>query len=130
MSQLASHSRHYNIFALTDTLGEAAPQKRLAALDHLLDLGEPPPRILAMLARQLRLLIRVKESSGAPGDLAKSLNLPQGVVKRLPQQAARFSETALRSHLFLLHRIDYHLKTSAGAPRVWLEWGLLQMGPG
>ncbi len=130
VSQLASHSRTYNIFALVDTLGEGAPQKRLAALDHLLDLGEPPPKILGMLARQLRLLIRIKESAALPADLAKSLNLPQGVVKRLAQQAARFSETALRSHLFLLHRIDYHLKTSAGAPRVWLEWGLLQMGPG
>jgi DNA polymerase III delta subunit len=52
------------------------------------------------------------------------------VVKRLAQQAARFSPGALRSHLFMLHQMDYHLKTSTGNPRVWLEWCLLQMGPG
>jgi DNA polymerase III subunit delta len=131
VAQLASHSRTYNIFALTDALGEPEATKRLAALDHLLDLGEPPPKILGMLARQLRLLIRLKDSPGGnPGDLARELNLPQGIVKRLAQQAAHFSRPALRAHLFLLHQADYHLKTSTGNPRLWLEWCLMQMGPG
>lgn len=131
VAQLASHSRTYNIFALVDALGEAGAAKRLSALDHLLDLGEPPAKILGMLARQLRLLIRLKEKpAGAAPELARSFNLPQGVVKRLGQQAARFSEPALRAHLFLLHQTDLHLKTSTGNPRLWLEWCLLQMGPG
>lgn len=130
VTQLASHSRTYNIFALVDTLGEPGPQKRLAALDHLLDLGEPPARILMMLARQVRLLLRFKESPEASPEVARRLNLPQGVVKRLAQQAACFSPSALRSHLFLLHQTDFYLKTSTGSPRVWLEWCLLQMGPG
>jgi len=130
VTQSASHSRGYNIFALVDALGEAGPQKRLAALGHLLDLGEEPPRILGMLARQIRLLLRLKESPQASPEVARRLNLPQGVVKKLAQQAARFSPAALRSYLFLLHQTDYHLKTSTGSPRVWLEWCLLQMGPG
>jgi hypothetical protein len=36
----------------------------------------------------------------------------------------------LRSHLSLLHQIDWQLKTSGGSPRLWLEWALLKMGPG
>ncbi len=132
VAQLASHSRTYNIFALVDTLGEAGVQRRLAALDHLLDLGEPPARILAMLARQLRLLIRVKES---PGDLptetrTRNLNLPPGLLKKFAAQAARFSPDALHHHLLLLHQADRQLKTSTGNPRLWLEWALLQMDPG
>ena len=84
-----------------------------------------------MLARQVRLLIRVKEGAGAnPAELARSLNLPQGVVKRLAQQAARFSDAALKGHLGLLHQVDFHLKTSTGSPRLWLEWALVRMGPG
>lgn len=130
VAQLASHSRTYSIFALVDALGDPGAHKRLAALDHLLDLGEPPPKILGMLARQLRLLIRLKEAVGAAPEAARSLNLPPGVVKRLGQQAARFSEPALRSHLVLLHQADLHLKTSTGNPRLWLEWALLKMGPG
>ena len=51
-------------------------------------------------------------------------------MKKLAQQAAHFSEAALRAHLFLLHQIDLQLKTSAGSPRLWLEWALLKMGPG
>jgi DNA polymerase-3 subunit delta len=131
VSQLASHSRTYNIFALVDALGEPGFQPRLASLGHLLDLGEPPAKILAMLARQVRMLIRVKESAGTnPAELARRLNLPQGVVKRLGQQAARFSDAALTAHLGLLHQVDFYLKTSTGSPRLWLEWALLRMGPG
>jgi DNA polymerase-3 subunit delta len=132
VSQLASHSRSYNIFALTDALGESALPRRLAALDHLLDLGEPPARILTMLARQLRLLIRYKESAphSSPADLAKKLRLPPGIIKRLGRQAQNFSLKALQAHLELLHQADLALKTRAANPRVWLEWALIHLGPG
>jgi len=112
-----------------EALGEPDPHKRLTALAQLLDLGEKEPKILVMLARQLRLLIKFKESAGA-GPGAPGLNIPPWNLKKLTQQAGRFSEAALRSHLFLLHHVDLQLKTSAGSPRVWLEWALLKMGPG
>jgi DNA polymerase III delta subunit len=112
-------------------LGAPGFHQRLASLGHLLDLGEPPAKILGMLARQARMLIRVKEGAGAnPTELARSLNVPQGVVKRLAQQGARFSDAALKAHLELLHQVDFHLKTSTGSPRLWLEWALVKMGPG
>ena len=104
-------------------MGEPSPIKRLKALGDSLDLGEKEPKILVMLARQLRLLIRLKE--GGSG-----LSLSPWNMKKLVQQAPRFSEAALRAHLFLLHQIDLQLKTSAGSPRPWLEWALLKMGPG
>lgn len=130
VNQLATHSRTYNIFALVEALGEPGVHKRLHALGQLLDLGEKEPKILVMLARQLRLVIKFKESAASPADLARSLNLSQWNLRKLAQQAARFSEASLRAHLFLLHHIDLQLKTSAGSPRLWLEWALLKMGPG
>lgn len=132
VSQLASHSRAYNIFALVDALGEPDAQKRLLALAHLLDLGEPPPRILAMLARQLRLLLRLKDSpAGAPPEaMARSLEVPPWKIKELAKQAGRFTAATLKTHLRRLHHTDQQLKTSTGNPRLWLEWCLLQMGPG
>jgi DNA polymerase-3 subunit delta len=132
VSQLASHSRSYNIFALVEALGEKAVHRRLAALDHLLDLGLEPPRILVMLARQLRLLIRYKETAphATPADLAKKLNLKSWQVERLGRQAKNFSLKALRSHLNLLHQADLSLKTSTPNPRVWLEYLLIHLGPG
>jgi DNA polymerase III subunit delta len=132
VSQLASHSRSYNIFALVEALGEPALPRRLSALDHLLDLGEPPARILTMLARQLRLLICFKETAPqtSPADLAKRLKLAPWLVKRLGQQAQNFSLKALKSHLNLLHQVDLSLKTSAANPRVWLEYALIHLGPG
>jgi len=132
VSQLASHSRSYNIFALTDSLGEAALPRRLAALDHLLDLGEPPARILTMLARQLRQLIRYKEAAphSSPADLAKLLKVPPGVVNKVARQARNFSLPTLQAHLQLLHQADLSLKTSAANPRIWLEWAVTRLGPG
>ncbi len=128
VNQLATHSRTFNIFALVEALGEPGPHKRLTALGQLLDLGEKEPKILVMLAKQLRFLILVKE--GAATTLGPRFKLPQWKIKVLTQQAARFSEASLRSHLFLLHQVDLKLKTSAGNPRLWLEWALLKMGPG
>ena len=131
VTQLASHSRSYNIFALVEALGEPGFHRRLASLGHLLDLGEHPAKILGMLAWQVRILIRVKEGAGKnPAELARSLGVPQWKVKSLGQQAARFSDAALKNHLNALHQVDFHLKTSTGSPRLWLEWALLKMGPG
>jgi DNA polymerase-3 subunit delta len=131
VTQLASHSRSYNIFALVEALGEPGFHRRLASLGHLLDLGEHPAKILGMLAWQVRILIRVKEGAGKnPAELARSLGVPQWKVKSLSQQAARFSDAALKNHLNALHQVDFHLKTSTGSPRLWLEWALLKMGPG
>jgi DNA polymerase-3 subunit delta len=132
VSQLSSHSRTYNIFALVEALGEAALPRRLAALDHLLDLGEPPARILAMLARQLRLLIRYKETAphASPAELAKQLKLAPWQVKNLGKQAQNFSLKALKSDLNLLHQADLSFKTSTATPRVWLEYTLIHLGPG
>jgi DNA polymerase-3 subunit delta len=132
VSQLASHSRTYNIFALVDALGEPGAQKRLSALAHLLDLGEPPARILVMLARQLRLLLRLKDSPAGtrPEALARSLEVPPWKIKDLVKQASHFTAPALQAHLRRLHQTDQQLKTSMGNPRLWLEWCLLQMGPG
>jgi DNA polymerase-3 subunit delta len=128
--QLASHSRTHTIFALVDALGQKDAGKRLAMLNQLLDLGEPPPRILTMLARQMRLLIRLKEAGASPAAMAGSLKLPPGVLRKLGQQAALFSLPALKSHLQLLHQADLHIKTSTGTPRLWLEWAVLKMGAG
>ncbi len=130
VNQLATHSRTYNIFALMEALGEPGAHKRLNALGQLLDLGEAPPKILVMLARQLRLLISFKEKGPAAAAYQKRLNLQPRTLKNLAKQAPRFSEAALRSHLALLNQIDWQLKTSGGPPRLWLEWALLKMGPG
>ena len=64
VTQLASHSRTYNIFALVEALGAPGFHQRLTSLGQLMDLGEHPAKILTMLARQVRILIRVKEGFG------------------------------------------------------------------
>ncbi len=61
--QLTSYAREANIFALVDAILEGKRKTAQQSLYRLLEAGVPPPYILAMITRQLRLIIRAKELS-------------------------------------------------------------------
>ncbi|RLA89858.1 MAG: DNA polymerase III subunit delta [Deltaproteobacteria bacterium] len=132
VSQLTCASRSFTIFALVDALGQRRPEQALQILKRLLELGEPPLKILVMLARQLRLLLRLQDYQDAATPVeeqARRLGLPRGIVLKLQRQAAHFRVAELRSHLFNLHRADQGLKTSPLPPRLWLEKVILELCP-
>ena len=132
VDQLTTQSRSYSVFALVDALGQHRPDQALQVLDRLLEMGEPPLKILVMLARQLRLLIRLQEfqhPSASVDKLASHLGVPRPVAGKLQRQAAHFKVADLRSHLFGLHLADQGLKASTASPRLWLEKVILELCP-
>src|SRR3989338_8088645 len=50
-----------SIFKLTDALGQKKTKEALSILHQLIDQGEELPMIFAMMARQFRLIIEVRE---------------------------------------------------------------------
>jgi DNA polymerase-3 subunit delta len=103
-----------NIFAVVDSLGERRAQKALAGIRDLLAAGEPPPVILAMVARQFRLLLQAKElaAKGAKvSHLAEELKVPLFVAKKITQQSAGFSSARLEEILRRLLEMDVAVKT-------------------
>ena len=115
VNQLATHSRTHNIFAPVEALGEPgvqAPERpgpasgpgRGAAQDP----GDAGPAIAPAALLQ--------EGGPAAAAYQRHVNVQPNALKKLAQQATRFSEAALRSHLSLLNQIDWQLKTSGGPP--------------
>jgi DNA polymerase III subunit delta len=130
--RLSSHSRTHTIFELVEALGQSRPDKALKVLDQLLELGEPPPRILVMLARQVRLLMRTREGMKrnlGTAELAKELGVPKFVAEKLQRQAGGFRLVQLKGTLIRLHEADQKFKTGMAAPRLLLEKVILDLCP-
>ncbi len=110
-----------NIFHLSDALAERNSKRALQLLHEQLASGANPFYILTMLARQLTILIQVKEPS------AKLDQLHPYVLKKAQQHAQGFS----LAHLLKLHQAVVHLdvqfKTSTVTPELLFDQFILQL---
>ncbi len=94
------------VFDLVDALGQRDGRTAAQMLHRLLDAGEHPLGLLAMIARQFRLLIQVKElkAEGATQrDIAKRLGIHPFPAGKLYNQATNFTTAQLEAvHRHLL----------------------------
>lgn len=124
VNQLGSTSHNYTIFELVAALGQRQPVPALKILNRLLTLGEPPHRILVMLARQVRLLLKIQEGRQQRltlPELARRLEVHPFAVEKLQRQAASLSPAALHQALIRLQEIDAAVKAGMPAPALLLE---------
>lgn len=111
---LVTDSGLSNIFELVDALGRRDGRKASRELHHLLDQGENALGMLAMIVRQFRLLIQVKElseKSSATDVIARELKLHPFVAKKISEQARNFSLSQLETIYRKLLDIDVEIKT-------------------
>lgn len=111
---LVSRARDSSVFDLVDHVGRREADKALRLLHRLLDEGEPPLRLMAMLARQVRILIQVSELQAnrmTQDQIAKRLKLHPYVVKKGITQARNFSMRQLEKAHALLVETDWMIKT-------------------
>ena len=57
---LVAHSSFDSIFALTDAVGKRSTSQALSSLHSVLSSGEPPIKVNALIARQIRLMLQAK----------------------------------------------------------------------
>lgn len=111
---LVSRARETSIFDLVDCVGRRQTGKALLLLHRLLDDGEAPLYLLAMLARQIRILIQVSELR-AQGlnqqEVAKRLKLHPYVVEKGLAQARNFEMPQLEAAHSQLVETDWAIKT-------------------
>ena len=111
---LVSRARESSVFDLVDYVGRREADKALRLLHHLLDEEQHPLSLLAMLTRQVRILIQVSElQSGrmTPDQIAKRLKLHPFVVKKGMAQAPNFTMRQLEEAYALLVDTDWTIKT-------------------
>jgi len=60
IQNLVTQSSFDNIFALTDAIGKRALPQALSSLHSVLESGEPPIKVNALITRQIRLMLQAK----------------------------------------------------------------------
>lgn len=112
------------LFDFLDGIGERRAGKALGALKWLLEKGEPPVRILAALASQIRLLWQINslhEGKKSGAEIAKILRVhPFRVTKGLIH-LKNFKQVELPRLADWLAKADWSLKTGRQDPVYLLE---------
>jgi len=119
-----------SIWSLVDAIGLKDRRKGIAAAQSLLDDREPPLRLLAMVARQLRMVARMREalSEGLrPQEAAKRAGAPPFKASDLTESARRFTAESLGDAFALIAETDRALKSSKRPPDVILQSAVLEL---
>ena len=102
------------VFDLVDALGQRDGRTAARTLHRLLEMGEHPLGLLAMIVRQFRLLIQVKEMQAERAtarDIAQALKLHPFPAGKLANQAIHFTAAQLETVYRHLLDIDVEIKT-------------------
>jgi DNA polymerase-3 subunit delta len=122
--------RSESIWALVDAVGQRDRRTALRATASLLADREPPLRILAMVARQLRMVARMKSaliSGASDADATRMAGAPPFKARELAQAARRVDAKALSRAFGVLAETDLALKGSKRPPDVVLEGAILAL---
>ncbi len=126
VSRIAADS----IWALVDAVSVRDTRTALAATGSLLANREPPLRILGMVARQLRIVARMRDAlrSGLRGkDAALEAGAPPFKARELTESAKRFGARDLAGAFSVLAEADLALKGSKRPPDRVLEEAVLAL---
>ncbi len=125
-----AHVRTESVWSLVDAVGERNTPQALGAAASLLADREPPLRILALVARQLRILAKLRKelASGLkPQEATQRAGAPSFKARELCAMAQRFDDAQLARAFRVIAETDVALKGSrVPGPRV-LERALLEL---
>lgn len=103
-----------DVFAVVDAIGGKNPARAVEGVKRLFLQRQPPPVILGMITRQIRLILRTGEairSGKHAGNLASYLGVHPFVAKKMASQQKNFSRSQLIKTLHRLHALDIAVKT-------------------
>ena len=113
---LVGAAQEADIFALVDSLGLRRRRQAMQQLQRLLADGANELYLLAMVARQIRLILSVKdlveEKGSRPDEIRRELRISHRfIVDKLLRQAQRFTAEELSVTLRRMVEIDQAIKT-------------------
>jgi len=121
---LVSYVHEANIFEMTDALGRRDGPRASRLLHCMLDGGNDPLYLLAMIVRQFRIMIQVKdlaERGVHPNDIPARLGMKPFVARKGLSQAAKFSVSQLETIHRRLWETDLSIKTGQMEPVLALD---------
>lgn len=120
-----------NVFKLTEKLAALRTAEVMSLYYDLLKQKEEPIKLMALLVRQFRNMLYVKELSSqgySAQQMASQLGLHPYAVKITGDQARKFSSERLANMLSELADLDYEMKTGRVEKALGLELFLLKTG--
>lgn len=131
VESLVHRGTEQNVFTLVEDIANLRLDKALKTLYELLKQREEPIKIAALIARQFRIILQVKDLSAlsySQGQIASQLGLHPYAVKLAGEQAHKFDSRRLRQILSHLADLDYQMKTGAIDKVLGLEMFMLRLG--
>ncbi|WP_379135064.1 DNA polymerase III subunit delta [Paenibacillus sp. sgz500958] len=131
VASLVHRGTEQTVFTLVEDIANLRLDKALDALHELLKQREEPIKIAALIARQFRMILQVKDLSGqsySQGQIASQLGLHPYAVKLAGEQARKFESGRLRQILSAVADLDYQMKTGAIDKVLGLELFMLRLG--
>ena len=130
VSELAVPSRTKTIWEFLDAMGQRRPGQALQSVGQILNQGDAPLQILAMIARLFRQLAigqSVLARGGSNGEAAKEAGIPRFKEASFARQCRQYSPADLDRARGVIYDLDKRLKSSKVDGRLWLEHGILEI---
>jgi len=131
VESLVHRGTEQTVFTLVEDIANLRLDNALDSLYELLKQREEPIKIAALIARQFRIILQVKDLSGqsySQGQIASQLGLHPYAVKLAGEQARKFEGRRLRQILSAMADLDYQMKTGAIDKVLGLELFMLRLG--
>lgn len=130
VERLVPYTREASVFELVAAIGQRNARQAVRLLQNTLAAGQHPLQILALLARQYRIYIGLKDldQQGVPPDeMASRLQIPPWTVRRDLAIARQLSWAYLESALERLLALDESIKQGRVEPVLGLQMTVLQL---
>ncbi|CAG7634749.1 DNA polymerase III subunit delta [Paenibacillus allorhizosphaerae] len=130
LEQLVTRSIEQNIFQLIEYIVQVRLEQAFTMLAELLRRKEEPIKIVALIARQIRIMFQVKDLSQqgySQQQMAGQLGIHPYAVKIAAGQAERFEAKRLAQLLQQLSDLDYQMKSGKIDKVLGLEMFLLKL---
>ncbi|MEC2073402.1 DNA polymerase III subunit delta [Alkalihalophilus marmarensis] len=124
ISQLVTSNIEESIFVLIDKIIKKDKQQAIELLSDMLKKKEEPIKIIALLVRQIRLILLVGELSSrgkSINQIAKELNMHSYPVQLAAENTHYYDPKSLQKHLVDLIYIDHQIKRGQTSKTIALE---------
>lgn len=126
---VVSRTKIDTVFELAAAIGKKDKIRSLECLTHLSAHNQSEVAALALVARHIRILSRIREGwkrGLSKGELIASAGIPSFFFPEYSKQAKLWSEDQVKKVMGVLYETEKALKTSPIAPHIWLEYFILQ----
>jgi DNA polymerase-3 subunit delta len=124
VADVVGAARGYTIFDLQTAIGKRNMDAALRIVRRMIESGETPQMIIAMLTKYFAVLWRIRELLGlksSEADIASRVGIPPYHLKNYLEAAPRFSEGHMADALAILLKADVQLKSTSPDPSELVE---------